>query len=43
MCYFKDFVVNIPSDNMGNTLGIGKQYINDRCQSNGSSKKNSKV
>ena len=39
MDYFKDFVVNMPGDYVERTLGMGTQHVNDRSQSNGSSKK----
>ena len=30
MDYFKEFVVNMPSNNMERTLGMGNQCVNDR-------------
>ena len=34
--YFKDYVVNVPGDNMERTLGMGTQCVNNRSQSTGS-------
>ena len=43
MGFFKEFVFNMPGDNMGSTSDVGMQYVNDIYQINGSSKKNFKT
>ena len=40
--YFKEFIVNILGDNMESALDMGMRCVNDRSQSNGSSKKTPK-